>query len=162
MKNIELTKGKSALVSEKDYEFLMQWKWRFNGYYAMRSIRRRCSETGKTIHKSIYMHREILKSPIGMQVDHINGDKLDNRAENLRAATDSENKRNTGGKGGTSKYKGVAWNKKAGKWAVNIMKEGKYTFLGYFNDEWLAALAYNAEATLLHKEFAKLNELYAT
>jgi hypothetical protein len=77
--------GLVALVNDEDYERLCQWNWsavsthRRNGGYAMR----RDNQTGKTI----LMHREILEASEGIEVDHINGNGLDNRRENLQLVT---------------------------------------------------------------------------
>ena len=96
-----------------------------------------------------------------MQVDHINGNRLDNRASNLRVCTHSQNQRNqTDRRTYTSSiYKGVSWHKGTQKWASNINVDGKMEYLGIFEDERDAAIAYNNAATLHFKEFASLNEV---
>lgn len=89
-------------------------------------------------------------------VDHIDRNTLNDRIENLRAATKAENAKNSHSrKNSTSKYLGVY--KKRNKWAAEIRHEGKRKHLGHFNDEKEAALAYNLAATYCHKEFANLN-----
>lgn len=103
-------------------------------------------------------HRVIMSAPSGMQVDHINGNTLDNRRCNLRICTSAENGRNRKPrKGGSSGYKGVCWNKPAQKWQARIMVGGKSISLGYFDDEVEAARAYDAAACEFHGDFARLN-----
>jgi hypothetical protein len=158
MKQIPLTQGKFAIVDDEDYDFLIQWKWHLsNRGYA----RRNNYVEGVIVNpKSILMHRVILGDPIGFQVDHINGDKLDNRKSNLRVCTTGENARNRGkNKNGTSGYKGVHFYKAYRKWQSHIMHERKMVWLGYFDTAEKAALAYNEAATKLHGEFAHLNKI---
>ena len=79
MKEIPLTQCKVALVDDKYFEFLNQFKWRFSNGYAARSDIR--TKRGR---KTILMHRAIMDAPKGVEVDHVNGDKLDNQRSNLR------------------------------------------------------------------------------
>ncbi len=95
---------------------------------------------------------------ISGEVDHANGDILDNRRSNLRAATRSENNSNRQKfSNGTpaSKYKGVQFTH--GKWAASIQKDKERKWLGYFKHEDSAAKAYDIAAKELHGEFAVLN-----
>ncbi len=105
MKKIPLTQGKFALVDDEDFEYLNQWKWKFLSGYAAR-------KKGK---KTIYMHRLVNNTLDNKSTDHINMNKSDNRKENLRSSTSSQNKFNRDSMGGSSKYKGVSWNKKREK-----------------------------------------------
>jgi hypothetical protein len=94
------------------------------------------------------------------EVDHINNNRLDNRVANLRWTLSSENNANRIKKdGGTSKYKGVYWHKKANKWNSRIMKDKITEHLGLFTNEKYAADKYNERAIELFGEFAKLNEI---
>ena len=106
------------------------------------------------------MHREILKVPDGMFVDHINHNGLDDRKANLRPATSAENNRNRR-KSTKRKYhsrvKGVSWNKDQKKWSARILFNHNKKFIGYFDDETEAAKAYDTAAKKHHKEFAVLN-----
>jgi hypothetical protein len=98
----------------------------------------------------------------GKQIDHINGDKLDNRKANLRVCTNGQNHMNIKKYAGkTSKYKGVWWNKERGKWQTDIKLDKKKRYVGRFEDENEAGLAYNAAAIALFGEFALLNEVGA-
>ena len=87
MKEIKLTKGKVAIVDDEDFERLNQGNWNFSSQgYAKRTI---------PFNIPSVMHWEVIGKPSkGLQVDHINGDKLDNRRENLRICTHSENQQN--------------------------------------------------------------------
>jgi hypothetical protein len=95
-----------------------------------------------------------------MEVDHINCNRIDNRKSNLRHATRSQNVRNTIPRTDTSsKFKGVHWHKASKKWMTRIYINGKRKFIGSFNNEYDAALAYNAAAAEHYGEFARLNHI---
>lgn len=163
MKEIHLTKGQRTLIDDEDHKWLNQYKWFARkgsngvGYYAIRSSKR---INGKQF--DIRMHRIIMQLKRGdsKEVDHINGNGLDNRRSNLRTCTRQQNQFNSRPRIGTSKYKGVTWfeiNGKYGKWCAKIRKSGKTTHLGYFKDEIEAAKAYDAKAKILFGEFARPN-----
>lgn len=98
--------------------------------------------------------------PEGFVIDHWDKDPTNNRIENLRLCTQAENAKNrTKNKRATSKYKGVRWSKREGKWAAEIAVDSQTIWLGYFTEEVAAARAYNEAATVHHKEFATLNDL---
>jgi hypothetical protein len=91
-----------------------------------------------------------------MQVDHINGNGLDNRKENLRICSHSENQWNrTKYKNNKSGYKGVFFHSKTGHWEAGIRINGKREYLGVFNTPQEASLAYSRKAIELHGEFAR-------
>lgn len=153
MKEIPLTKGKIAIVDAIDYEWLNQWNWCYNGKrHAIRGERR----GGR--YKAISMHREIMKPPPGFVVDHINGDGLDNRRQNLRICTTKQNNQNQSKhRDNTSGYRGVYFVKASKKWQASIRIDGKNYHQGLFEDPKEAALAYNKAAVEAWGEFAKLN-----
>jgi hypothetical protein len=92
------------------------------------------------------------------QIDHINGDRSDNRISNLREATHAENTRNkSSAAGSSSKYLGVHWSQNAQKWKSGIWHDGKQIHLGTFSSDVDAARAYDAEALRLRGQFAKVN-----
>jgi len=106
----------------------------------------------------IRMHRLILKAQKGQQVDHINGNGLDNRKDNLRFCTSSQNYQNSRKrKNCSSKYKGVWWHKQSKKWQTGIVLNYKNYHLGYFTNEIEAAKAYDLTAAEFFGEFARLN-----
>jgi len=93
-------------------------------------------------------------------IDHINGDKTDNRIENLRLATAHDNAANkASAKGATSAYLGVSFKTASKAWVAQISKLGKKIHLGLFDNELDAARAYNAAAIQLHGQFARLNQI---
>lgn len=84
-KEIPLTKGKSAIVDDDLYWSLSQIKWHYSGGYAV------YFEKKTRPRKAVRMHRLINNTPEGMDTDHINGNKLDNRRANLRTCSRSAN-----------------------------------------------------------------------
>lgn len=153
MKYIKLTQGKYTIVDDEDFVELSRYKWQHNAKYASRSI----NVNGEIIKE--YMHRRIMKAPNGQNIDHKNRNRLDNRKENLRFATVSQNKANGVKTRGTSKYKGVCWNKISFRWQAGIVHEGKSFYLGLFKDEERAARAYNVAARQYFGEFANPNTI---
>jgi len=163
MKEIPLTQGKVALVDDADYDSLMamgKWYCTSKGY-AAKTIQIGSWRRGeKKKYKRLLMHRVVINAPDNMQVDHKFGDKLDNRKENLRLCTASQNQGNSAtGKNNTSGYKGVVWHTKAGKWNGQIRIRGKKIHLGTYVDKSEAAKAYNAAALEHYGEFARLNDV---
>jgi len=162
MKYIKLTQGKYAIVDDEDFEYLNQFKWyaskNRNTFYAKRNI---YLGGGSQNPKSTYevMHRVILNiSSKQKQVDHRNHNGLDNRRQNIRICTASENGQNRKSyKNTSSKYKGVSWHKKTKKWVAHITVNKKLLSLGYFKDEHNAARAYNNAAISHFGEYAYLN-----
>lgn len=157
---IPLSQSLFALVNGKNYEWLNQWKWHalwqpsIKDFYA---VRHSSQKLGKR--KSIFMHRLILglKFGDGKQTDHKNHCGLDNRETNLRICTYSQNFQNKVSHSGTSKFKGVAWNKNSHKWQVQIMHNYQAIYLGLFNSEIDAAKVYDTKARELFGEFAHTN-----
>lgn len=113
------------------------------------------SSRTKSGHTTVYMHRQIMNAPDGAQVDHINGNSLDNRRENLRFATNSENRANAAKHSGRSQYKGVT--RDHDRWRARIVKDRRVTNIGTFSSEVEAALAYDARARVMFGPFARVN-----
>lgn len=160
-KIIKLTKNKTVVVDGEDFDFLNQWKWHAgkNGSYAARGE----WQKGKNKNKIIYMHRLIMKVEGKTQVDHKNGNGLDNRKENLRLCTNKENQRNhkllVTNKSG---FNGVSWNSKVKKWETCISVDNKTVHLGFYRNKIKSATIYNAAATKYFGEFARLNNIGGT
>ena len=155
---ITLTKGLVSLVDDEDYERFSRFSWfaqaAGDGFCATRRQR----ENGKKL--AIYLHREIVNAPIGLEVDHINGNPLDNRRSNLRLCTHAQNMANRKQhKHSAARFKGVRWCRDHKKWRAEIYVRGKRIHLGYFANDEDAAKAYNEAATLHFGEFARPNEV---
>lgn len=152
---IPLTRGLAALVDDADAEWLGQWKWAAcknrNGFYAMRTQRVR-GGAGKKLY--IYMHRVICRPAEGMQVDHINGDKLDNRRANLRSCANAQNQANKGpNKNNKSGFKGVYLYR--GVYRAGITIDGVTKWLGSYASIDDARQAYEGAARRFHGAFAR-------
>lgn len=148
MKLISLTQGKFTKVDDEDYEVLSKFKWHFANGYA-----RRHNGFGRIC---IGMQKHILSPKNGLQADHINGDTLDNRRENLRVCKPSENYKNRKlNSNNVSGFKGVRWHKNAKKWIVSIMNNGKQIHLGYFTNNLEASEAYKKAELHYYKDFAR-------
>jgi len=160
MKEIQLTKGYSAMVDDADFEWLSQWKWyaavRETTVYASRGIKYSDGRWGV-----ILMHRVIMgTTDRKVLVDHRNGDGLDNTRANIRLCTNSQNGMNRGGlPGSSSRYKGVHFNKKRNRWIASIKVDETHSYLGAFYTEEDAARAYNYAANVYFGEYAKYNEV---
>ena len=123
MKKIYLSgknKDKYAIVDDKDFPILSQWKWYDNNRGYASSVRQ---INGKT--KNFLMHHEILKPPSGLLIDHINGNKLDNQRKNLRIADKSMNAIN-GFKKSKNIYKGINYQKHRKNWRAVITVKNKF------------------------------------
>jgi hypothetical protein len=159
MKEIPLTQGKVAIVDDEDFEELSKVKWcaqkSKDTFYAVRGLYR----SDKKTKGQIIMHRVILDAPTDKFVDHINGDGLDNRRENLRLCSHAENQRNKGKqKNNTSGFKGVCWHKRSKKWYVQIMADKKLINVGLFTTLEEAVSAHKSAALKYHGEFARVRE----
>jgi hypothetical protein len=143
-----MTKGFVCEVDELDADLAnLNWTTHTDGY-AQRATPRSERVDGKQ--GVILMHRVIVERmfgsiPKGVQVDHIDGNKRNNRRANLRLVSSSQNRRNTGPRAGKkSSFKGVYWNNRSGKWQVLCWINGKTRHVGMYEDEIEAARTYNA------------------
>lgn len=155
MKHIRVGNDK-AIVDDEDYEHLMERNWyKNNKGYAYNPSKKETDD-------ECLMHREIIKVKKGFDVHHINHNPLDNRKENLRICTHQENlqsqqkPQSQNGKKASSQYKGV-YKHKNGKYKATLRCNGIQYHLKYHKTEIEAAMAYDAKAKEVHKEFAVLN-----
>lgn len=95
--------------------------------------------------------------PKNMHVDHINGDRDDNRIKNLRVCTPEQNSRNSHKKTKKGSFRGVSFRKDCGKYVAGIRVNGKRMHLGFFDNKTDAARAYDKSAVKYHGEFATIN-----
>jgi len=155
MKEIPLTRGLVALVDDEDYDELSKHNWCCTTTgYAIRSFtpRKRARQ------KQVSMHADILGKKEGFEIDHINGDKLDNRRSNIRHVTHRQNIQNKKpNKNTSSRYKGVHLGKSGNVWLAAIEVGGKFHHVGSYNSETDAAIAYNKAALEYCGEYAWLN-----
>jgi hypothetical protein len=156
MIEIPLTKGHVALIDDEDAALAeLTWYLAKNGrnLYAIRSY-----WLPDGTQRTITLHRMVMPLPDGMRVDHIDGNGLDCRRQNLRGATHQQNlwgrKRNKNNKSG---YKGVSWDKRARRWKASITVNGRTIPLGLFDDPAEGGRAYDAAALEHFGEFARLN-----
>ena len=159
MKSIPLPKNKETIVDDSDYVYLSLKKWMIDktgyviGWTKMVNGKRRW----------VRMHREIMKAPRGVFVDHIDHDKLNNKRDNLRLCNNQQNKMNSAinaRKRKYSQYKGVTLDiNNPDKWLAKISINNNKIYLGSFISEKDAAKAYNKAAKYYFKEFACLNKI---
>lgn len=155
MKEIKLNKGFYTLVDDEDFEFLNQWKWYEHHGYAVRTKRVGLRRFNKT--SQIYMHRLLNQTSDGLDTDHVNRNKLDNRKANLRTSTRTQNQINKGRqKNNTSGYAGISWSKEHQKWVSRISNQRRQIYLGSYSSIQSAWLARRWGERLY---FGELNEL---
>lgn len=152
-KEIQLGSGQIVIVDEADYDWLSRYNWTRSGPKIGKNY-----ATSTVEKKRVYMHRLILGAKTGEQVDHINGDALDNRRANLRLCTKQQNTANSGlPSTNTSGLKGASFDRTKNRWASRIGVNGKYLHLGRFKTKEEAALAYDKAAVEHFGEFALTN-----
>ncbi len=154
MKPLPVARGKFVKVDDDVFEWSTKFSWSFtkDGYAKAWFPERQ---------KHVYLHQEIMSDKRFTKrtwVDHKNGDISDYTRENLRHCTNSQNQMNAKKRGGVSSiYKGVSWNRQRQAWKVNIKLDGIDYFIGYFQNERHAALAYDLNAPVLFGQFFKGN-----
>jgi HNH endonuclease/AP2 domain len=161
-KQITLDNGMRVLVNKVDYKRLIKHEWKAipsgHNFYAYRN-----TKLGQ-----LFLHTDVAKAAgifkKGFETDHKNGVSLDCRRSNLRNCTRSNNLANRSkftsynGKPCTSQFKGVTLNQKSGRWIGQLRHDKQLIYLGSFDAQEEAALAYNRAARLYHGKFARLND----
>lgn len=152
MKEIKLTLGQVAVIDDEDFDKISHLKWRAqkarNGFYATANL------NNKDV---IQMQNMIITNvPEGKMVDHRDRNGLNNQKDNLRICTPSQNGANRT-PWGKSKYLGVSRKGARNKWRAFIGVEGVNKYIGTFDSEEQAAIAYNEAAIKYKGEFANLN-----
>ena len=145
--------GTICIVDDEMLEAVRQHTWRVDkhGYIARKTTIK--GQRGRTV----FLHRVIARCDSALfQVDHIDGDRLNNAGSNLRIVTKHAfNKKKR--PGCASVFKGVTWHKRQGKWQAQLGTKGKHFYLGVFDDEHEAGHAYNRAAIEQFGECATLN-----
>lgn len=150
--------GKFVKVDDADFDYLNQFSWWF---CAVGYAYGRVSKGSKIL----LMHRVIMNPSTGMEIDHINSDRLDNQRSNLREATRQEQLFNCKKRSNavTSIYRGVSLDRKRNVWLAQIRKKidgvSKNICIGSFKHELDAVIAYNRVAKDLFGEYAKINKI---
>ena len=147
-----LGQGRFAKVDDEWFDYLNQWTWRLNDAgYVIRSGER------SGIKRRFYrMHRVIAGAVATQEVDHANGDTLDNQQVNLRLCTHQQNLCNQR-RQHKGVFRGVQPFRSSSLWVAMIRSKGRVYCLGYFREARHAAMAYDIAARDLHGEFATLN-----
>lgn len=123
-----------AIIDTVDAAWVTQWRWHLSSGYAARAE--------SYVSRQIWLHREILGLPRkrdGLEGDHINRNKLDNRRGNLRVVPSLYNQQNKSAYGAGSQYRGVCWSSQDQRWTASVKLNGRLHKLGYFLTEWDAA-----------------------
>jgi hypothetical protein len=153
MKEINLINSNDvAIVDDDDFELINTIKWYEHvGGYVYGSLKG----------KQIYMHRFINDTPTGFQTDHINHNRKDNRKENLRTCTSSQNQSNKELINNSTGYRGVTYDKrkKSKPYQARIKINKYHKHIGLFKTPEEAAMEYNVWAYIYHGEFAVLNKI---
>jgi hypothetical protein len=160
MRTIQLTKGYIARVDDSDFDWLSQWRWYADVKSACRVYARRDGWDRNTKRNvKIYMHRAVVSAPVGVSVDHIDHDGLNNSKSNLRLATGSQNNANARYTAGSSGFRGVTQRvgKTSTRYIAQIQVDRTVRYLGIFGAIEDAARAYDAAALDAFGEFAVLN-----
>jgi hypothetical protein len=160
MQEIKLNEGYITLVDDDDYEWLCQWKWYVRHSDKTDYVIRTAYHKG--VYKTVSMHREIMHSTKGQEVDHIDHNGLNNQKLNLRNCSKSQNQSNSSGRiRRKSIYKGVNYKKDPysnhSRFVAQIQINKKKVHIGSFKTEIEAAYAYDKKAKELFGEYATLN-----
>lgn len=143
MKEILLTQGKVALVDDDMYNLLSRYKWyaavRSNTIYVQKAIPRRGHNEKRRV---MLLHHVIMGHPItGLEVDHIDGNGLNNQRKNLHFVTTAENGRNRV-EHRSGQLLGVSFNKRSNRWIAQRSINGKHFHLGSFHTQQVAHKTY--------------------
>jgi hypothetical protein len=158
MKEVPLTKGQVMFVDDADYALATTRRWCAVWDEHSQSYRAKGNIKTSGGYKQVTFHRWLLNAPPESQVDHRDGNPLNNQRENLRLATHGQNQQNKKRqRNNLSGFKGVCYVTAKRKYKAYISKDGKRYNLGYFGTAQEAADAYAEMAKELHQEFACLD-----
>lgn len=151
---VPLTKGYEAIIDAADVPLVEGRNWTaVEKTGAVYAYWQDCSGPKR---RTVYLHRVIMGEPAGLEVDHIDGDGLNNLRCNLRVATKSQNMHNAKRPShNTSGVKGVSWCKRRGNWVARVTLHGKLVWSRHFAQKEDAASAYAEALQRHHGEFAR-------
>lgn len=160
MKIIPLSQGYETIIDDNDYDLVTQYSWHviFKNANKIPYAQNRIWNKELKKYENWSLHRWLLRPPKNMDIDHINGNSLDNRRSNLQVVPRSMNIFNKAPyhkSKRSSQYRGVCWDKSRNKWSAHICRQGKQKTIGRYDNEKDAALAYNKEAIKLYGFVAK-------
>ena len=149
IKTIKTRKGEEILVDDDVIDFLSTYTWFItNRGYAVRAIKK----NGKT--DKVFMHRQLLDAQKGQQVDHRDGNRLNNQKGNLRICTSLQNSWNRTCTWSRTGFKGVVWHARRKKpFQARIKINGHQTSIGYYYTAEEAYIAYCTRAREIFGEF---------
>lgn len=160
MKIIPLTKGYESLIDDEDFEKVSKFKWHIFITRGKHNVYAVFTDHSKSGDKTIRMHRMILNAKKNDQVDHIDGNGLNNQKFNLRICTNSQNQANKSfNKNNSTGFKGVTYRENEDRYIAQITYNRKNYYLGIYKSPISAARAYNRAAKKYFKEFSKLNKI---
>lgn len=155
--NISIDIGGEAVLLDDCDAYLLEGKaWRVSAVKTKKYLRWSTHRNGRAV--AFLFHRLVAGAREGQYVDHINGNSLDNRRENLRIVSTRQNNQNMlkiTARATASRFKGVSWNR--GRWTARIRIEGKHLSLGRYDDEAAAAMAYDLASVVHHGAFGARN-----
>lgn len=148
--------GKFIILDDCWFDYVSQWRWHVDWRgYAVRNVWELVNGKKKCV--TIQMHVLINNTPKGLDTDHRNRNRLDNRKENLRNATGKQNARNQAKKSKKNRYKGIYRQEYSGRYTVVCAIHHKNECWGTYDTDEFAAHVHDYVAYKYHKDFAYLN-----
>ena len=149
---------KFAQVDDTDYDGLVQFSWACNTWgYAVRRFKETVND--KVIQRAVKMHRQIMNPPKRYDVDHLDGNRLNNQRSNLRLVTQHQNCMNRSKNKAkcSSQFIGVSKLKQYDSWKAQIKLNKRTYYLGHYDNEHIAAVMRDFWAKEMFGDHAKTN-----
>ncbi|NHW45989.1 HNH endonuclease [Paenarthrobacter sp. MSM-2-10-13] len=162
MKKVKLSgkhgEGKFAVVDDDvaQRQDIARYKWNLDPKGYVLRYKYIGQKNGRSNYTPLLLHRQVMDAPKGTEIDHANGDRLDNRRSNLRFCTRQQNMRNRTVSNQTG-YKGIYWRKQSQAYVARLTVDGRSIHAGMSRDPELAAILYDVAALQIFGEFANLN-----